>query len=413
MQENIQFLTPEETCNYLRVNIRTVYRWAHMGLIPALRAGKQWRIRRSDVEAWLARKDASERAKLEPLTDKIGAALGIGQIQTTLHNKINLYKKRAREVENYLTKNPQEWGRFQSEFNSEVNGIFREIMNFEKSNLANGRSDRVDKLKRIFINRIRGLFMHKEYSAWSIGKPLGYAGDYKIIDKIYQNDPKTTGFDRLFDNYYQMSVISVGVRNRKEDFKRLITGFVDKRKNQKLRIMNLGSGSCREVKELLSSRAIPGERVTFDCYDNDERAIAFAKELLSGFKNINFYKENALRLAAEKDIQSKIRERHDLIYSTGLFDYLANKTCVRLVKNLKLLLRNGSLIMISNVRDRYSNPSVHYMEWAGDWPLVYRDEDEFKKIFIEAGFKEDELSVQYEQQGIMQYIIASNRIRHK
>jgi len=47
------------------------------------------------------------------------------------------------------------------------------------------------------------------------------------------------------------------------------------------------------------------------------------------------------------------------------------------------------------------------MEWAGDWNLVYRDEEEFKCIFKEAGFTDDQLKIQYEQQGIMQYMIAS------
>ena len=277
MQENTQFLTPEETCNYLRVNIRTIYRWAHMGVIPAMRAGKQWRLRRADVEAWLVRKNGQRESRREIAVSEIETSLGIGQIQTTLHNKINLYKKRAHEVERYLAKKPQEWGRFQNEFNSEVNGIFREIMNYEKINLTNGQSDKVDKLKRIFVKRIRKLFMRKEYSAWTIQKPLGYAGDYKIIDDIYQNNPKTTGFDRLFDNYYQMSAISVGVRNRKEDFKRLIIGFINQRKDQKFKIMSLGSGPCREIKELLLSGAIQETKISFDCYDNDQRAISFAK----------------------------------------------------------------------------------------------------------------------------------------
>ena len=49
------------------------------------------------------------------------------------------------------------------------------------------------------------------------------------------------------------------------------------------------------------------------------------------------------------------------------------------------------------------------MEWVGDWNLIYRDDDSFRKIFIESGFKENELDFQYEQQGILQYIIARNK----
>ena len=73
------------------------------------------------------------------------------------------------------------------------------------------------------------------------------------------------------------------------------------------------------------------------------------------------------------------------------------------------LLKTNGILAISNVRDKYSNPSVHFMEWVGDWNLRYRTDDEFKKLFIDAGFKDNELKIQYEQQGIMQYIFASNK----
>lgn len=336
-------------------------------------------------------------------------SLGIGAIEASLHTKINLYRKRASEIERYLTKHPEEWGKFQHEFNSEVNDIFRDIMIFEKINLAKGNIEKVYKLKKLFINRIRKLFMRKEYSEWSIKKPFGYAGDYKIIDDIYLNDPKTTGFDRLFDNYYQMTAISVGVRNRKEDFKKIISNFIKEKHKKSIRIMNLACGSCREILELLSDNALTNKNVIFDCYDNDEHALQYAKDLLKPYlNNINFIQENAIRLAATKNIIVKVKKMYDAIYATGLFDYLNNRIAARLIENLKLLLRVDGVLIVSNVRDRYNNPSVHYMEWAGDWNLIYRDGEEFKKIFIDAGFRNEELKVQYEQQGIMQYIIATN-----
>lgn len=341
-------------------------------------------------------------------TKKDSLSLGLGAIETSLRQKIKLYKKRAQEVENYLSKHPDEWGKFQHEFNAEVNSVFRDIMIYEKTNLSKGNIEKVYKLKKLFIKRIRKLFMRKEYSEWSIRKPFGYAGDYKILDDIYVNEPKTTGFDRLFDNYYQMSSISVGVRNRKEDFKKIISDFAKKSKKKSIRIMSLACGSCREIQELLSHNMLANKEAVFDCYDNDERALEYAKNLLQPFSNINFINENVLRLAATKHITSKIEKRYDIIYATGLSDYLNNKVATRLIENLRALLKMDGILAISNVRDKYSNPSVHYMEWAGDWNLFYRDDDELKKIFIDAGFRNDELKMRYEQQGIMLYIIATN-----
>lgn len=337
------------------------------------------------------------------------ADVRINVMEISLRTMIKLYMKRAREIEFYLSKKPKEWGKFQSEFNAELNGIFRNIMNFEKVNLANGRDDKVYKLKRLFIKRFKKIFARGVYCDWSIRKPFGYSGDFKIIDDIYQNNPKTTGFDRLFDNYFQMSAISVAVRNRKEDYKRLIVNFINDKQSSALRIMNLASGPCRELKEILSSTGSLCKNITFDCCDNDERAIEYAKNLLVDYSNINFIKENAVRIAFKKDIYSTIDKKYDFIYSTGLLDYFSDRIAIALIQNLKKLLNSDGILAISNVRDKYSNPSVHFMEWAGDWNLIYRDDDAFRKIFIDAGFKENELETQYEQQGIIQYIIASNK----
>lgn len=332
--------------------------------------------------------------------------LGINTIQSSIRAKLNLYKRRANQIEGYLEKKPNEWGRFQSEFNSEVNNIFRESIKFEKENLLSGQDGKVFKLKKLFVKRLRKLFCRGVYGPWSLAKPFGYAGDFKIIDDIYQNSPTTTGFDRLFDNYFQMSAISVAVRNRKEDFKRLINNFINSKQNRKIAIMNLASGPCRDIKEMLLVGSSLYENVIFDCYDHDERAIEYAEKLLSGYPNINFIKENAIRLAFRRDISALIGKKYDLIYSTGLFDYFNERIGIALVSNLKKLLNPNGILAISTMRDKYSNPSVHYMEWVGDWNLVYRDEEEFRRVFMEGGFSNEQLEIQYEQQGIMQYVYA-------
>jgi len=48
-----KFLTTEEVLQYLNVNLRTVYRWLKAGQLPAIRVGRQWRFRQSDLDAWL------------------------------------------------------------------------------------------------------------------------------------------------------------------------------------------------------------------------------------------------------------------------------------------------------------------------------------------------------------------------
>ena len=244
---------------------------------------------------------------------------------------------------------------------------------------------------------------------WTIEKPYGYAGDFKIIEDIYENNPVTTGVDRLFDNYYMMSAICIAVRNRKNDFKRMVTNFVANRQGEPLRIMDLASGPCREVEELHAEEKNLYKQVTFDCYDSDKHSITFASERLKNIPNVNFIHENAARIAFRKNIHSLISQKYDVIYSTGLFDYFEERVSTKLISNLRQLLKPNGVMIISNVRDKYSNPSLYFMEWVGEWPLVYCDDDSFRSYFVNAGFKRTDLELNYEQQGILQYILAWNR----
>ena len=50
-----ELLTTEEVITFLRVNTRTLYRLIRAGDFPAVRVGRQWRFRRTDLEAWLRR----------------------------------------------------------------------------------------------------------------------------------------------------------------------------------------------------------------------------------------------------------------------------------------------------------------------------------------------------------------------
>lgn len=51
--EEERFLTPTEAADRLRVSKMTVYRLIHAGHLPAVQIGKAFRIRVSDLEAYL------------------------------------------------------------------------------------------------------------------------------------------------------------------------------------------------------------------------------------------------------------------------------------------------------------------------------------------------------------------------
>ena len=49
------FLTTDEVLGYLKTTPRTIYRLIRTGELPAIRIGRQWRFRRSDLDGWLDR----------------------------------------------------------------------------------------------------------------------------------------------------------------------------------------------------------------------------------------------------------------------------------------------------------------------------------------------------------------------
>jgi len=48
-----KFMTLAEVADYLRLNVFTVYRMAEQGRIPAMKAGRLWRFKKSEVDDWM------------------------------------------------------------------------------------------------------------------------------------------------------------------------------------------------------------------------------------------------------------------------------------------------------------------------------------------------------------------------
>lgn len=319
-----------------------------------------------------------------------------------IFSEVKDYIKLGKELQSHLSKFPDDWYKFQNKFNLTLDKIYDDILEFEKVNIDN--ESKIYRFKKIFERRYKRYFLYSEYIKWSFEKPSGYAGDFKIIDDIYKNNPRTTGFSRLWDNWFLQLAAPKAVRERKEDLKRIILDFVKEYRGRDIQIMSLASGPAREIKELFEADSDKlFSNVIFDCYDSDTKAIDYAKKLLNNAKNVNFFQKNAIRLALKKDIKEEIPQDYGLIYATGLFDYLDERVAIRLIANLKRLLKSDGLLIISNARDKYSNSSAAWMEWVVDWNLIYRTEEEFKNIFLEAGILENNLKIIPQQSRVMQY----------
>lgn len=52
--ERQSFLTPHEVSDLLRISVHTVRRWIKDGSLPAYKVGRAWRVRKHELESWLA-----------------------------------------------------------------------------------------------------------------------------------------------------------------------------------------------------------------------------------------------------------------------------------------------------------------------------------------------------------------------
>jgi hypothetical protein len=228
--------------------------------------------------------------------------------ESPFYAKVKFYKYIKRELEAFLFKYPEKWAEFKNIFNTILESVSNDILNFEE-NKTNEGEHLTYKLRKVFEKRYRRHFLHGQYINQCFNKPHGYAGDFEIIDDIYLNQPSSTGFARLWDNFFLETASAKSIRERKEDFKNIITGFVKNNSRNAIRIMSLDSGPTREIKELLELNSKFFSEVIFDCFDYSEDALEYSAALLKGRSNVNFLRKNAIRLALKEDIKSEIPQK--------------------------------------------------------------------------------------------------------
>jgi excisionase family DNA binding protein len=73
-QATESFLTPSEVLLRLRVNVKTLYRLIGDGGLPAVRVGRQWRVRPKDLETWLQHQRNGATLGLEHAGGTLGGA---------------------------------------------------------------------------------------------------------------------------------------------------------------------------------------------------------------------------------------------------------------------------------------------------------------------------------------------------
>lgn len=205
------------------------------------------------------------------------------------------------------------------------------------------------------------------FTARAFNKPRGYAGDAVMMDYIYGREedwerPAATRLGEAIFRYTTGAPASAGVRERRCYIAELLDGIAKRQTNQE--VLAVAAGHCREASLSLAIRRQQFDR--FVAMDADQESLEEVRRCYGRF-GIEPEVANIRQMLSGKIKLGKF----DVIYSTGLYDYLAESTAARLTANLFECLNPGGKLVIANFLPEIRD--IGYMEMFMDWHLIYRD----------------------------------------
>ena len=219
------------------------------------------------------------------------------------------------------------------------------------------------------------------YRAFS--KPRGYAGDAEMMDYIYGREeqwapPQAEEIGQHVFDYTTLAPSSDGVRARRA----FVASRIDRLAEERNRphILSIAAGHLREAS---LSAAVKRRRTgRFVALDADAQTAAEVRQCYACY-GVETVTASFRRLLIKKGGAGEF----DLVYSTGLFDYLNPRIGRRLITSMFQMLRPGGSLIVANflpgIRD------IGYMETFMDWNLVYRGRSEM--VELTAGIPESDV----------------------
>lgn len=236
------------------------------------------------------------------------------------------------------------------------------------------------------INTFGDAFSTDTMQGFAFIKPHGYAGDYEIIERIYNHYVSPKPHLTKWDAFWQEHAAAKAVRNRKQYFIKLIKSKMNDQKI--LKVLNLASGPGRDMYEFFTTN--PDAPVYFDCVEQDDKAVAYASRLCRKYRdNITFIQKNALKYRTDT--------RYDLIWSAGLFDYFTDRIFSYMLVKLQKMLKAQAEMVIGNFS--INNPSMYYMKLM-DWNLYHRSRGKLVSLALQSGFNRKQIMVHQENTGV-------------
>ncbi len=239
--------------------------------------------------------------------------------------------------------------------------------------------DQRDPYKIFVQGLLHPFFMSSPFPYRCYSKPLGYAGDYEMMKMIQRDNAEGPNlFAKLVNVFYTNIPIANSVKNRTATLVRLIEEGVKiaEQEGREFFALSIGCGPALEVKQFLDKN-FPKTKCNFRLLDFNEETLNFAvnqaREAGMG-KNCAVEGElNSVHELLKRSVSDKIEEeKYDLVYCSGLFDYLSDRICSKLIKLFFSMTRFDGKVFVTNMHS--NNWDNHMMELLLEWHLVYRDE---------------------------------------
>ncbi len=239
-------------------------------------------------------------------------------------------------------------------------------------------------------------FVHRCFT-----KPLGFPGDYGIMNRMLDELFEGEGlFAKIINAWVIRSAAGDAYRHRVHFLEGVLsteTARVRADEGRICRVLSLGCGAAREVQHFV--RLNPeSEHSSFTLLDFSTDAIQHARDKIASAA-VSSGRSTSVT-AAEFSVQQMLaaggrllgnpsrqragileRGRYDVIYCAGLFDYLSDRICKRLLEIFWVLGSPGATIVASNFAP--ANPIRAFMDYVLDWRLIYRDEPTVRSLALD------------------------------
>jgi extracellular factor (EF) 3-hydroxypalmitic acid methyl ester biosynthesis protein len=230
------------------------------------------------------------------------------------------------------------------------------------------------------------LFLGSPFGHRTYHKPLGYAGDYEMMNMIYRNQPEGGS---LYEKLIHLLLVSQwpaqAVRHRADLVRGNLLNETARaaRAGKMARILSVGCGPAREIQDFLRESPL-SDQAEFTLMDFNQETLAHTSQKLAEVRRqFSRRARFATRQLSVFELLKRTQQRNggpenkfDLIYCAGLFDYLAPPTCEALMSLWHDdWLAPGGLLLVANMDD--TKPFRHFIEFILDWQLIYRSSREF------------------------------------